>query len=283
VEGIADYAFVRSLGSGHFGECFVARTPPRIQVDAEYVAVKVFENTGQEAFRRAVRELRAIAAVSSPYLTAMYDAGHQAGTFYYSMEYVPGGSLRSPAIGMDQHAEYIALTRAAQAAQAVHDAGLVHQDVRPGNVMLVSDETGPAATLTSAKLADFGLMQILAPGMAVPGSGDTRSLEFGDPALVNGEEPTPASDVWSLGATLHWAAAGTGLYGELPADPLEALRIVTGKPPEISPALPPEVAELVRACIAENPADRPTAEQVAGRLAALAASYEAHSSESGLA
>lgn len=279
MEGIADYEFVRSLGSGHFGECFVARTPPRIGVDAEYVAVKVFANTGQEAFHRAVRELRAIAAVSSPYLTAMYDAGHQAGTFYYSMEYVPGGSLRSPAIGMDQHAEYVALARVAQAAQAVHDAGLVHRDVRPGNVMLISDETGPSATLTSAKLADFGLMEILAPGMAVPGSGDTRSLEFGDPALINGEEATPASDVWSLGATLHWAATGIGLYGELPTDPLEALRTVMGQRPEISPTIAPEVADLIRACLADNPSNRPTAEQVAERLATLATAHEPHSSD----
>lgn len=272
MEGIADYEFVRSLGSGHFGECFLARTPPRIEVDAEYVAVKVFINTGQEAFHRAVRDLRAIAAVRSPYLAAMYDAGLQAGTFYYAMEYVPGGSLRNPAIAMDQHAEYVALAHAARAAQAVHDAGLVHRDVRPGNVMLAGDQNGPAATLASGKLADFGLMEVLAPGMAVPGSGDTRTLEFGDPAVANGEEATPATDVWSLGATLHWAATGTGLYGELPDDPLEALRTVLRKPPEISAGLPDEVADLIRACTAEDPATRPAAAEVADRLDALAAS-----------
>jgi len=238
-------------------------------VDAEYVAVKVFANTGQEAFHRAVRDLQAIAAVRSPYLAAMYDAGHQAGTFYYAMEYVPGGSLRNPAITMDQYAEYVALAHAARAAQAVHDAGLAHRDIRPGNVMLVGDETGPAATLVSGKLADFGLMEVLAPGMAVPGSGDTRTLEFGDPAVANGEHASAVTDVWSLGATLHWAASGSGLYGELPEDPLEALRTVLRKPPEILPGLPAEVDRLIRDCIAEDPSARPAAGEVADRLEAI--------------
>lgn len=271
MDRIADYEFVRSLGPGHYGECFLARTPERLPVDAEYVAVKVFGSTGPEAFRRATRELQAVAAVRSPYLAAMYDAGQQAGTFYYSMEYLPAGSLHAPAIALDQRAEYVALAQAARALQALHDAGIAHRDVRPGNVMLTTEGTGADARPSGGKLSDFGLAQVLSPGVAVPGSGSSRSIQFVDPAVLNGDHPGPAADLWSLGATLHWAAAGTGLYGELPADdPLATLREVLAATPTAVSGLGPDVADLVQACIGD-PAGRPTAAEVAARLEAMTA------------
>ncbi len=97
--GIADYRFVRHLGAGNHGVFYLAYRPERLHIDAEFVAVKVLTGTSsQDTFRRATRELAAFAAVRSPYLVTLYDAGQQGDDLYYSMEYLPAGSL-ADAIG----------------------------------------------------------------------------------------------------------------------------------------------------------------------------------------
>ena len=257
MQGIADYDFIRSLGQGNHGEFFLAHRPARLPVDAEYVAVKVIGGTGDDAFRRATRELKAFAAVRSPYLVTLYDAGQQAGIFYYSMEYLPGGSFAVPAAPRDRMGMYRALACAARAAQALHEAGLVHRDISPANVLLTAD---------GGKLADLGLAHLVSPGVTITGMGALPSVEFTDPALLRGERATTATDVWSLGATLHWVASGVGLYGGLPVhDPLLTLRKVLGAPPEVADGLPGPITELVDACIAE-PEDRIKAGELADRL-----------------
>ncbi len=98
------------------------------------------------------------------------------------------------------------------------------------------------------------------------------SVEYLDPALLQGERPSRSTEVFAIGATLHRALTGTGLYGELPdSEPLLAIRRVMSANPQISPGLSQEEADLVRACLApvgERPA---TALDVAERLEALAA------------
>ncbi|MBA9007077.1 MULTISPECIES: serine/threonine-protein kinase [Thermomonospora] len=260
MQGIADYDFIRSLGKGNHGEFFLAYRPERLPVEDEYVAVKVVGGTGEDAFRRATRELKAFAAVRSPHLVTLYDAGQQAGIFYYSMEYLPGGSLASPAGPRDRADYHRALACAARAAQALHDAGIVHRDINPSNVLLTED---------GGKLADLGLAQVLAPGVTITGMGALPSVEFTDPAVLRGEPATTAVDVWSLGAVLHWFAAGTGIYGGLPVhDPLLTLRKVLSNAPTVSEDLPPKVADLVRSCLGD-PSTRPTAAQFAERLETL--------------
>src|ERR1022692_4168065 len=97
-EEIADYTFIRRLGAGSHGVFYLARRPARLQASGEFVAVKVMSGgSSQDVFRRAARELAAFAAVSSPYLVSLYDAGQQGEQIYYSMEYLPGGSLAHPA------------------------------------------------------------------------------------------------------------------------------------------------------------------------------------------
>lgn len=261
MEGIADYEFVRPLGAGNHGEFYLARKPRRLPVDAEYVTVKVVGGTGEDAFRRATRELRAFAAVRSPFLVTLYDAGQQGGVFYYSMEYLPGGSLAGPVQRPSREGAMRAVACAARAAQALHEEGIVHRDITPGNVLLTAD---------GGKLSDLGLSQVLTPGATITGMGGLGSVEFTDPALLQGEQPTPGGDVWSLGATLHWAMTGHGLYGDLPThDPLLTLRKVYSTPPSIRPELEPGVSELVGSCIGDT-AERPTAFALADRLYRLA-------------
>ena len=263
METIADYRLTRSLGAGSHGEFFLAEPPARLGLDAEFVAVKVMAGQTQEdAFRRATRELRLFASVKSPFLVALYDAGQEGGRFFYAAEYLPLGSLASPARPLDRGETLRAVADAARAAHVLHEAGIAHRSIKPANILI---------TETGGKLSDLGLAQVLAPGMTVTGMGPIGSVEYIDPAILSGERAGRPSDLWSLGVTLHRAITGTGVYGELPeTEPLVAIRKVLSTDPVLSDALSPVERELVGQLLAPDAADRPaTALEVADRIDAL--------------
>jgi serine/threonine protein kinase len=262
VDRIADYELIRSLGWGNHGQFFLARKPARLPVDVEYVAVKVFAGTSTDAtFRRATRELQAFAAVRSPYIVSLYDAGQHDGVLYYSMEYLERGSLATPDKPVSQQEAITAVRDAALAVAALHAAGMVHRDIKPGNIML---------TESGGKLSDLGLAHVIAPGVTVTGMGPVASIEYTDPEQLQGAPASPATDIWALGVTLHRVLTGKGIYGQdLPADDgLLALRRVMSATVQLAPELSQGAAELIGACL--GPADqRPTAEEFAQRASAL--------------
>ena len=263
MEQIADYSLLKELGEGNYGEFYVAAPPERLNLQAEYVAVKVLAGrTTEDAFRRATKELRLFSAVQSPYLVRLYDAGQEGETFYYSMEYFPMGSLAAPARPLPREMTLRAVAHAARAAHALHEAGIVHRDIKPANIML--HEGG-------AKLSDLGLAQLVQPGMTVTGMGPIGSVEFMDPGIMRGDRASRASDIWSLGVTLHRALTGRGVYGELKEDdPLLVMRKVLSTPPTLDPTLSPAATQLIKECLSSDPADRPpTALAVAQRVEAL--------------
>jgi serine/threonine protein kinase len=213
-----------------------------------------------------VRELRAVSAVRSPYLVRVFDAvlGEN---FAYVMEYLPLGSLAVPARPPARPEVLTALEHAARGAHALHEAGIVHAGIHPGNVMLVEAADGTLG----GRLAEPGLSRVLTPGAVVPGAGRGGLLEFRDPDLLAGSSASRRTEVWALGATIHRVLSGVGLYGELPGHPLGAIRELHSARPQVRPGLGPEEAALVRDCIAEGPDRLRTAAEVADRLAALRA------------
>ncbi len=264
MERVADYMIVRPLSGGNNGQLYVAKCPERLPIEAEFVAVKVLgENGGPDAFRRMTRELKLFASVRSPHLVTLYDAGQDGNIFYYSLEYFPMGSLEQPAEPVSRQIALRAMSNVARAAHALHEAGVAHRDIRPGNVLL--HEGG-------AKLSDLGLAQVLQPGITVTGMAGIGSVEYMDPGMLRGDRPSRASDIWSLGVTLHRALTGDGVYGELPAgDPLLILRKVLSTPPTISDKLSAGDASLITACLDTDVARRPrTAGEVADFLDQLA-------------
>jgi serine/threonine protein kinase len=263
MDSIADYQFVRLIGEANYGDFYLAKTPSRLPIDDELVVVKVATAlASDDAFRRATRELRHFALVRSPKLVTIFDAGRQGSTFYYAMEYLPLGSLGRPARPLTREETLRAVADAADAAHSLHENGIAHRDIKPANILLHDQ---------GAKLSDLGLSQLLSPGLVMTGLGSI-GIEFTDPAILMGGEASRATDVWALGAVLHRALTGFSLYSELPTrEPLLLVRAVLASPPAPHSSLTTREADVVRACIARDPADRPgTAGEVAELVRALA-------------
>jgi serine/threonine protein kinase len=260
---IADYTFVELLGEGNHGRFYKALPPERLGLDAEYVAVKVLDkNASADDYKRFANELKLFAAIKSPFLVTLYDAGHQAGTLYYAMEYFPMGSLERPATAPNRAEVLRAVACAARGAHAMHEVGVAHRDIKPANILLHA---------SGAKLSDLGLAQILNPGQTVTGTGPLGTIEYLEPSVIRGERASRSSDIWALGVTLHKALTGKSVFGELPTnDILAALKHLLQARPMIDPTLPKDIRALIETCLAESPTDRPpTAAALADRLDAI--------------
>ncbi|MEJ3657676.1 protein kinase [Actinomycetes bacterium KLBMP 9759] len=262
---VADYELVRMLGEGNHGRYFLARPPARLGLNEEYVALKVFgDRVGEQAYERGVRELRAFAAVRSEYLVRVFDAVLE-DSFVYAMEYFPLGSLATPSRQIPRSSVLTALEHAARAAHALHEAGMAHGDIKPANILLAETSSG-----IGGRLSDLGLARFLTPGTTLTGMGRASSVEFTDPDLLAGARPSRRTEVFSLGATIHKALAGTGLFGDLPDNqPLLAIRKVLSARPQVHPGLAQAEAALVQDCLADGEARITSAAQVADRLAQL--------------
>lgn len=194
---IAGYEDLRLIGRGGFSQVFRAWQP---QFNRE-VAVKVLSRqvTDSRAYRLVERERNALGALSThPNIVTIYDAGETSdGVPYLAMEYVPGGSLADKlAAGPGDWREALRIgIKLAGALETAHRADVLHRDIKPENVLL--SEFG------EPQLADFGIARLQAS------ANQTRTMEvrlavpFAPPELLDGQEPSVRSDVYSLACTLH--------------------------------------------------------------------------------
>lgn len=234
------------------------------------VAIKMVRSELEGAALRSARsETAVLASLSHPSLVTLFDA-HLAPSApeYLVMELVDGPTLgdhlrRGPLTTTE--AAHLA-AELADALHVVHEAGIVHRDVKPSNVLLAPSST-PGRTFR-AKLADFGVAFLLGearvttPGMVI------GTLGYLAPEQLRGEPPTPASDVYSLGLVLLEALTGRRVF---PAHgSAEALATRRTGPIEIPDAVPDEWAGLLRRMTHDDPAVRPTALAVAGEAQGLA-------------
>lgn len=262
MKGIADYVFIRHLSDGNHGAFWLAEPPARLG-RSEPVAVKTLaQRATDNDFRRMANELRIYARVESPDLVEVIDAGNDGGRLFYATPYLPDGSLARPARPLGRGEIIGAVAAAARAAHQLHEAGIAHRDIKPSNVLLDRGR---------GRLADLGLAQIVNPGQTATGIGPVGTIEYLAPEVVAGAAASRASDVWSLGVTLHTALSGRPLYRALSDGSLiDALRQVVTDRPTVDDSLTDAETAVVHRCLAEAPTERfHTAAELAAALEGL--------------
>jgi hypothetical protein len=261
------YRLVAPVGAGGMAVVWEAHD----SVLGRAVAVKLLApaQAGDARSRERIRrEARAAAALAHPNIAQVHDYGEMGRPGrvfpYVVMELVPGGTLSArlsagalaPGFAMRTGAEIAA------ALAAAHAEGLVHRDIKPGNVMLAP---------TGAKVVDFGIAAAVAPDGS--GAPDDPDEVLGTPAYLAperlvGDAVVPASDVYALGIVLYRMLSGRSPWSS--EDTRQMVRAHLYVPPAPLPyvaGVPEYVVRLCDRCLAKNPAHRPSAEEAAATLA----------------
>jgi len=270
---LGPYEIIAPIGAGGMGEVYRARDT-RLGRD---VAIKILPQHLTEmpdAQLRFEREARAVSSLNHPHICTLHDIGHQNGTDFLVMEFLEGETLakrleKGPLGG----AELLRIAiEIADALEKAHRQGVVHRDLKPGNIML---------TKPGAKLMDFGLAKSAMDGVAAatPLSSMTQSLnpagqsasepltargtvlgtfQYMAPEQMEGNETDARSDIFSFGAVLYEMATGRRAFdGKTTASVIAA--ILEREPPAISsiqPMSPPAVDRIVKVCLAKEPDER---------------------------
>ncbi|WP_082526780.1 serine/threonine-protein kinase, partial [Kitasatospora sp. MBT63] len=259
---IGDFRLLRRLGAGGMGEVYLGRT-----AGGRTVAVKTVrgEFAADHEFRvRFRQEVLAARQVGGRWTAPVLDADTEGPQPWVATGYVAGPSLTSAVreFGpLPGEAVRVLGAGLAEALTAVHAVGLVHRDVKPSNVLLALD--GP-------RLIDFGIARSLDAATSLTRSGFViGSPGYLSPEQAQGQEVGPASDVFSLGAVLAFAASASAPFGEGASAPVLLYRVVH-EDPDLRRLGEADhgVRDLIAACLAKDPADRPTPEQLREQLAA---------------
>ena len=216
----------------------------------------------------AMREGRIAARITHPHAVSVYDMVDDGGTPWLVMEYLPSRSLAQVladrgTLPVQQVAQIGA--QVADALIATHDAGVVHRDVKPGNILIGEGERSDGLV----KITDFGISRARGD-VSLTQTGVVKGTPaYLAPEVARGQEPDEASDVFSLGATLFACLEGTPPFG-MTENPLEMLYRVAGG----DFTRPRNAGSLTRPLtrmLASDPAERPTMTEVRDQLATLAA------------
>ncbi|KUM80081.1 serine/threonine-protein kinase [Streptomyces curacoi] len=211
-------------------------------------------------YERTRREARSAARIVHPNVVVVHDVVEDDGRPCIVMEYVPaptlGDILKGDRTLPPEEAARIGLGMIA-AVRAAHAAGVLHRDIKPGNVLLAD---GGRVVLT-----DFGIAQTAGASTLTQTGEMVGSIDFMAPERIRGRRPGPSSDLWSLGATLFQAVEGRPPYRRDTA--METAYAIAVEPlPPMRQAGPLE--PLIETLLAKNPEDRPTAEQTERALRA---------------
>ncbi|KJS59455.1 serine/threonine-protein kinase [Streptomyces rubellomurinus] len=268
---IGPFEVLGRLGAGGMGLVYLARSAAGRRVAIKTVRGELAED---ELFRvRFAREIAAAKTVGGFYTAAVVDADADARVPWLATAYIPAPSLEDlveECGPLPAGATRWLIAGIAEALQSIHAAGLVHRDLKPSNVLVVED--GP-------KVIDFGI---------AAGVSSTRltmtNVAVGTPAYMSPEQARDsravrgASDVFSLGSLMVFCATGHPPYRG--SNPVETVFQLLREEPDLS-GMPPELMDLVRACMRQAPEHRPTPEQIQAELAPHLFSRDDASGEAG--
>ena len=255
---VADYEVKSLIARGGMGEVYLARD---VRLDRR-VALKVLpaELSGNDKFRaRFVRESKLAASVDHPNIIPVYGAGDVDGQLYIAMRYVPGADLHSELARhgpLDLPTALGILNDAAAALDAAHDAGLIHRDVKPANILLAAG-TGPRPHVY---LSDFGLTRRSTSASGLTTTGHFMgTLDYVAPEQIRGGAVDERADVYALACVAFEMLAGRPPF-QRDDDTALLWAHVFESPPrvcDLRPELPAAVDLAIAAGLEKAPADRP--------------------------
>ncbi|GAA1423624.1 protein kinase domain-containing protein [Agrococcus citreus] len=256
------YQLASRIAIGGMGEVWQATD----QVIGRTVALKILkdEYMGDPGFLERFRaEARHAALVNHEGIANVFDYGEEEGSAFLVMELVPGEPLsaildRDRTLSADKVLDIVAQTSAAL--HAAHQAGLVHRDIKPGNLLITPEGR--------VKITDFGIARI-ADQVPLTATGQVMgTVQYLSPEQASGQQAAPATDIYSLGIVAYEALAGRRPFtGE--SQVAIAMAHINDAPPDLPGTVPEPVRNLVLSCIAKTPADRPTSAAHLSRAATM--------------
>ncbi len=253
------FEVLEELGRGGMGVVYRARHHALGRV----VAVKRIlagSATSPDQLERFRAEARAVARLFHPHIVQIYEIGEFEGLPYFTLEFVPGGNLAERVQGEPQDPKWAAglVGTLAKAVQVAHAEGLLHRDLKPGNILLTADG--------SPKITDFGLVKDLDTEQARTATGaivGTPAYMAPEQASGEGHTLTASADVYALGAILYELLVGRPPFkGTTVLDTLDQVRNKEPVPPrELEPRCPRDLDTICLKCLAKDPSKRYTTAQ----------------------
>jgi TolB-like protein/Tfp pilus assembly protein PilF/predicted Ser/Thr protein kinase len=256
---ISHYRIIEKLGQGGMGEVFLAHDtsldrkvalkflPPGMQQDAT-------------AHKRFIREAKSAAALDHPYICHINEVAESKGQDFIAMEYVDGQSLKDRLLqGPLPTEEGLTLAiEVAEALEAAHAKGIIHRDIKPGNVMLT--QTG------HAKVMDFGLAKQMIPLGGIESAAETvtalttegatvGTLAYMSPEQLRSQTADARSDIWALGVTLYEMVSGTRPFQGQSGFELTSA-ILSQAPRPLPSQVPAELGAVIERCLEKEPGKR---------------------------
>ena len=242
------YTLIREVGRGGMGAVWLGRDTV-LGRDVALKRIGLMPGASSPDLQRAAREARLAARLNHPHVVAVFDLAEDGDETWLVMEYVEGITLsafvrRDGALTPDEAAPWV--RQAADALAAAHEAGIIHRDVKPSNMLLTRGG--------DVKITDFGIARAEADASLTQTGLVTGSPAYLAPEIASGATATEASDVWSLGATLYHLLAGQPPY-DVNENLMGALyKIVHEEPPRLADA--GWLAPALEHTMAREPDDR---------------------------
>jgi serine/threonine protein kinase/Tol biopolymer transport system component len=268
---LGHYVIVDKLGEGGMGVVYRARDP---RLD-RFVALKILparSTNNPDHRRRFTQEAKAASALNHPNIVTVHDVGAVDGVSFIAMEYVKGATLRQTigASGMPLERVLNIAAQIADALIAAHAAGVLHRDLKPGNIMISDGRI--------VKVLDFGLAKLMDPARPADEFDATRIYDHGrtqegmvvgtiaymSPEQLEGKPLGPSTDTFSFGCVMYEMLSGQAPFGT--SATVSTIAAVLSRTPASIRAsrtdVPAELGLLIAACLAKDPAARPAIAEV---------------------